>query len=173
MITCKICNNEEYQGVLFCGECGSQLAFIADTKVTTLVYPNQIRGKEIDFTQTIPKKLLEERTFILYSTELERVIDIPDQEEFTIGRFVEGQVITPDVDLNLYDAYDMGISRLHATIRINKRLIKAHVIDLGSANGSSVNGYEIPANSEVPLNHGDILTLGKFNMKVILPQHMK
>jgi pSer/pThr/pTyr-binding forkhead associated (FHA) protein len=173
MITCKICNNEEYHGVLFCGECGSQIAFVSDTKVNTLVYPNQIRGMEVDFTQTIPKKLLEERTFILYSSEREQVIEIPDQEEFTIGRFVEGQVITPDVDLNLYEAYDMGISRLHATLRINKIQNKVHVIDLGSANGSSVNGYEIPANSEVPLNHGDVLTLGKFNMKVILPQDMK
>ena len=172
MITCKVCNNQDYQGVLFCGECGSQLAFISGERVNTLVYPTQIRGMEVDFTQTIPKKLLEERTFILYSTEKELVIDIPDQDEFTIGRFVEGQVITPDVDLNLYEAFDMGVSRLHATIRINNEKNKIFVIDLGSANGSSVNNYEIPANSEVPLNHGDVLTLGKFNMKVILPQDM-
>jgi len=172
MITCKVCNNQEYQGVLFCGECGSQVAFASNKLVNTLVYPNQIRGQEVDFSQTIPKKLLEESTFILYSTEREEVIEIPDQKEFTIGRFAEGQVITPDVDLNIYEAYDMGISRLHATIRINSEKNKIFVVDLGSANGSSVNGYEIPANSEVPLNHGDVLSLGKFNMKVILPQDM-
>ncbi len=78
-------------------------------------------------------------------------MNIPEQNEFTIGRFVEGQVITPDVDLNKYEAYDMGVSRLHATIRIDPEKNKIYVIDLGSANGSSVNGYEIPANSEVPL----------------------
>jgi len=172
MITCKVCNNQEFHGVLFCGECGSQLAFASDKMVNTLVYPNQNRGLDFDFTQTIPKKLLEESTFILYSTEREEVIDIPEQKEFTIGRFAEGQVITPDVDLNDYEAFDMGISRLHATIRINSEKNKIFVIDLGSANGSFVNGYEIPANSEVPLNHGDVLSLGKFNMKVILPQDM-
>jgi len=173
MITCKVCNNQEYHGVFFCGECGSQLAFASTEMVNTLVYPNQNRALEVDFTQTIPKKLLEDSTFILYSNEREEVIDIPDQNEFTIGRFVEGQVITPDVDLNEYEAYDMGISRLHATIRISPEKGKIFVVDLGSANGSSVNGYEIPANSEVPLNHGDVLSLGKFNMKVILPQDMK
>jgi pSer/pThr/pTyr-binding forkhead associated (FHA) protein len=172
MITCKVCNNQEYHGVLFCGECGSQVAFASNERVNTLVYPNQNRGLEVDFTQTIPKKLLEDSTFILYSTEREELIDIPKQNEFTIGRFVEGQVITPDVDLNNYEAYDMGISRLHATIRINVEKNKIFVVDLGSANGSSVNGYEIPANSEVPLNHGDVLSLGKFNMKVIMPQDM-
>jgi len=173
MISCKVCNNQEYHGVLFCGQCGSQIAFISDKKVDTLVYPTQIRGLEMDITDTIPKKLLEEKIFILYSTERKEVIEIPDQVEFTIGRFVEGQVITPDVDLNQYEAYDKGISRLHATIRVNTKKNSIHVIDLGSANGSSVNGYEIPANSEVPLNHGDVLTLGKFNMKVILPKDMK
>ncbi len=172
MITCKVCNNQEFHGVLFCGECGSQVAFASNERVNTLVYPNQNRGLEVDFTQTIPKKLLEDSTFILYSTEREEVIDVPDQNEFTIGRFVEGQVITPDVDLNNYEAYDMGISRLHATIRINVEKNKIFIVDLGSANGSSVNGYEIPANSEVPLNHGDVLSLGKFNMKVIMPQDM-
>jgi pSer/pThr/pTyr-binding forkhead associated (FHA) protein len=103
----------------------------------------------------------------------EEALDLPVQNEFTLGRQVAGQPIAPDVDLNKYDAYDQGVSRLHATIRINPMKNQVHVIDLGSANGSKVNGYEIPANSEVPLNHGDILTLGKFNLKVILPADMK
>ena len=117
--------------------------------------------------------MLEERTFILYNPDTEQAIDIPDQNEFSLGRFVKGQVITPDVDLDQYGGYDKGVSRLHATIRISKKKNMIHVVDLGSANGSCVNGYEIPANSEVPLNHGDVLTLGKFNLKVILPKEMK
>jgi pSer/pThr/pTyr-binding forkhead associated (FHA) protein len=173
MITCKVCNNQEYHGVLFCSECGSQLSLVDDKNVDTFIYPSQVRGLELDISNTIPKKILENKTFILYCLEQEEVVNIPDQDEFTIGRFVDGQVITPDVDLNLYEAFDKGVSRLHATIRINPEKTKVHVIDLGSANGSSVNGYEIPANSEVPLNHGDVLTLGKFSMKVILPKELK
>jgi len=164
MITCKVCSNQEYDGVLFCGECGSQLVHTADNNVNTFIYPSQARGLEIDISNTIPKKLLENQTFILYYAEAEEVINIPDQEEFTIGRFVDGQVIAPDVE---------GVSRLHATIRISQDKTKIYVIDLGSANGSSINGYEIPANSEVPLNHGDVLSLGKFNLKVILPKELK
>ena len=173
MISCKVCNNQEFQGVLFCSECGSQLAHLTGVKVDTFVYPSQARAKELDISNTIPKKLLESRNFILYYAEGEEVINLPDQDEFTIGRFVKGQVITPDVDLNRYEVFDMGVSRLHATIRIDKVKNKIYVIDLGSANGSSVNGYEIPANSEVPLNHEDVLSLGKFKLKVILPREIK
>ncbi len=173
MISCKVCNNQEFQGVLFCSECGSQIAYLTGKKVDTFVYPSQARSQDLDIRNTIPKKLLESRNFILYYIDGEEVINLPDQDVFTIGRYVEGQVITPDVDLDQFDAFDMGVSRLHATIRIDETKNKIFVIDLGSANGSSVNGYEIPANSEVPLNHGDVLSLGKFNLKVILPKEVK
>ena len=172
MIKCKVCGKDEFHGVLFCGECGSQLAFAPDQKVNTLVVPDQIRGMHLDISNTIPKKLLEERDFILFYPEQEEAIDLPVQNEFSIGRLVEGQVIAPDVDLNKYEAYNMGVSRLHATIRLDPIKNKVFVIDQGSANGTFVNGYEIPANSEVPLNHGDVLTLGKFSLKVILPSEL-
>jgi pSer/pThr/pTyr-binding forkhead associated (FHA) protein len=172
MIKCKVCGNQEYHGVLFCGECGSQLAFAPDQKVNTLVYANQIRGVNMDISNTIPKKLLEERNFILYYPEQEEALDLPVQNEFSIGRLVEGQVIAPDVDLNKYEAFNLGVSRLHVTIRIDPQKNKVFVIDQGSANGTYVNNYEIPSNSEVPLNHGDVLTLGKFSLKVILPSEL-
>lgn len=172
MITCKVCGKKEYHGTLFCGDCGSQLAFTSDQKVNTLIYPNQIKGMNVDISNTIPKKLLDERDFILYYPEREEALDLPLQNEFSIGRHAEGQVIAPDVDLNKYEAFNMGVSRLHVTIRIDPKKNKVFLIDLGSANGTFVNGYEIPANSEVPLDHGDILTLGKFSLKVILPKEL-
>ena len=137
-----------------------------------MVYTNQMRGVSRDISDTIPKKLLEERDFLLYHPDTEEALDLPVQNEFSIGRLVEGQVIAPDVDLNKYKAFDMGVSRLHATIRIDPQQNKVFVIDQGSANGTYVNGYEIPANSETPINHGDVLTLGKFNLKVILPSEL-
>lgn len=173
MISCKVCGNQEYHGSFFCSECGSQLIYHTDEQVDTLVYPSQNQGIGINLSNTIPKEILEKKSFILYDPDGERVVEIPDQNEFTLGRFVDGQVITPDVDLNSYNAYDKGVSRLHATIRRDQEKEKVFLIDLGSANGSRVNGYEIPANSEVPLNHGDIITLGKFNLKVILPKELK
>jgi pSer/pThr/pTyr-binding forkhead associated (FHA) protein len=172
MITCKVCGNKEFHGALFCGECGSQLAFTSGQKVNTVVYTNQMRGVSRDISNTIPKRLLEERDFLLYHPETEQALDLPVQNEFSIGRQAEGQVIAPDVDLNKYEGFNMGVSRLHATIRIDPQKNKVFVIDQGSANGTYVNGYEIPANSETPINHGDVLTLGKFTLKVILPSEL-
>jgi len=86
--------------------------------------------------------------------------------EFTLGRVSGSQPILPDIDLTPYQAYESGVSRLHATIKIEK--MKIIVIDLGSANGTRVNGKKIPPHTPQPLENGDILTLGKFKLQVLI-----
>lgn len=166
MITCKVCQNEEYLGTVFCSECGAELRAASLAAEDTVVYPRK-EGDPKYTTIPHPEDSLPEGKFALYMPDYEQFLDLPDQREFTLGRLVDGQVITPDIDLNPYDAYENGISRLHATIRTNPEKNTIHVLDLGSANGTSVNGYEIPANSEVPLAHEDVLTLGKLHLKVL------
>lgn len=168
MITCKVCGNKEYFGAIFCTECGSELLEGSNPLDDTIVYPR--REDEPKYaTIPHPEEGIPDSRVALYMPDYEQFLNIPDQNEFTLGRLVEGQVITPDVDLNPYDGFENGISRLHATIKINLEKDTVHVIDLGSANGTSVNGYEIPANSEVPLSNEDIVTLGNLHIKVLLP----
>ena len=169
MITCKICKHQEYIGSFFCSECGSQLIAEDELDVDTLVIPG--RAEE----DTMPEdpsaaEISDLSDFALYNPEMEKYLEIPPRNEFTIGRFVEGQVITPDVDLNPFDAFEKGISRLHATIRYDPPSGNYFVIDLGSANGTTLNEYQIPANSEVPIQHGDTLKFGKLVFKVIIPE---
>ena len=78
--------------------------------------------------------------------------------EMRIGRHSTSSGIDPEIDLSVPPA-DPGISRLHAV------LLKApdgtwSVIDPGSANGTVVNGAEIPHGQAVPLHDGDRIHLG-------------
>ena len=75
-----------------------------------------------------------------------------------IGRRSVSRGIDPEIDLTGPPA-DPGISRLHAV------LIAAPdggwaVLDPGSANGTLVNGTEIPTGVEVPLHDGDRINVG-------------
>jgi FHA domain len=78
--------------------------------------------------------------------------------EVRIGRHSASSGIDPEIDLSVPPA-DPGVSRLHAV------LLKAQdgtwsVIDPGSANGTAVNGSEIPHGQPVPLRDGDRIHLG-------------
>jgi pSer/pThr/pTyr-binding forkhead associated (FHA) protein len=84
-----------------------------------------------------------------------------------LGRLSEGQPIMPDIDLTPYQAYASGVSRLHAVVKRDANN-RALVMDLGSSNGTYVNGRRINPHVEEPLNHGDIVALGKLKIQVLL-----
>jgi hypothetical protein len=75
-----------------------------------------------------------------------------------IGRRSVSRGIEPEIDLTGPPA-DPGISRLHALLIAGPDGNWA-VLDPGSANGTLVNGTEIPTGVEVPLRDGDRINLG-------------
>ena len=66
----------------------------------------------------------------------------------------------PDIDLTKHDAHEQGVSRLHAQLQLYDD--KVCVEDLGSRNGTYVNGERLAPYVEHPLYDGDWLRLGKF-----------
>ena len=164
MIVCQNCKSQEPDGTIFCSECGTQLTdtgiaqtqkFTSNTKelVEAVAYPNEITGQSGTWIS-------------LHLLESGQILPFSDRKEFTLGRLSDNQPIEPDVDLTPYKAFDNGVSRLHAVMRHNDGNVV--LVDLGSSNGSYVNGIRIMPNIEHPLRHGDIVALGKLKMQIIL-----
>jgi len=78
--------------------------------------------------------------------------------QMRIGRRSVSRGIDPEIDLTGPPA-DPGISRLHAVL-IAVPDGSWVVLDPGSANGTLVNGTEIPTGVQVPLRDGDRINLG-------------
>src|SRR5580704_5756471 len=78
--------------------------------------------------------------------------------QMRIGRRSVSRGIDPEIDLTGPPA-DPGISRLHAVL-IPVPDGSWVVLDPGSANGTLVNGTEIPTGVQVPLRDGDRINLG-------------
>src|SRR5579859_7501475 len=78
--------------------------------------------------------------------------------QMRIGRRSVSRGIDPEIDLTGPPA-DPGISRLHAVL-IALPDGNWAVLDPGSANGTLVNGTEIPTGVQVPLRDGDRINLG-------------
>jgi len=79
---------------------------------------------------------------------------------FLIGRKSAADGIYPDLDLSYYDA--RFVSRRHA--QITRRSGEYVLIDLGSANGTFVNGSRLSPHTPQVLRSGDRITIGKVHL---------
>jgi hypothetical protein len=86
-------------------------------------------------------------------------------QEMRIGRRSVSRGLEPEIDLTGPPA-DPGVSHLHAVL-IAQADGSWVVLDPGSANGTVVNGGEIPGGVQVPLHDGDRVCVGAFTVLTI------
>jgi len=100
---------------------------------------------------------------ILMDMDISAQFPLPADNEITIGRVDPHRGIRPDIDLSKYDPASR-ISRRHA--RITSRGGQFYIEDLGSANGSFVNGRtRLKPQEPYPLVNGDVLKIGETTLK--------
>jgi hypothetical protein len=164
VITCPQCESQQLLGTIFCTECGTQLAAV-DLQGTLTISRNPA-GSE---TGTSPKDAevsqAENGRLAVHLVDSGIMIPLENRDEFTLGRLTEGQPVVPDVDLSAHRAYENGVSRLHAVVRFHDQALT--ITDLGSANGTYINGVRVPPNAENRISTGDLITLGKLRLQFV------
>jgi len=83
-----------------------------------------------------------------------------------VGRGVRGSAVAPDIDLEGRRGADLGVSRLHMSIRYDNDNHVIMVADLGSANGTYINGQRLVAKEQRVIRHGDELRVGRMVINV-------
>ena len=172
MIICPNCLHKEMVGALFCSECGTQLIFSNGVPTGTIKIPSDQlqqdhwQDKPFSLDEPPAESFPTDAVITLNVINSGAFLPLSGQKEITLGRVSEGQPIIPDVDLTPYKAYESGVSRMHASIRVLDEDVI--VTDLGSANGTRINGKKISPHIPYPIKHGDILTLGKFKIQVLM-----
>ena len=165
MIVCSNCQYKNVTGAMFCAECGAQLDGI-DTLITQAITDDQIAEELAKKGRPEPAQTPVNSWISLHLMDSGKILPLASRNEFTLGRLSEGQPIMPDIDLTPYQAYASGVSRLHAVVKRDANRVL--VMDLGSSNGTYVNGRRINPHVEEALSHGDIVALGKLKIQVLL-----
>ena len=170
MITCPSCKNEEFSGALFCSKCGTQIILSQDDYPTNVIQGEVIEEFNELKAPTFPKPPSDasDSRVAIHILEDGNIIHIHGRNEFTFGRSTEGQTIIPDIDLSTFKAYEAGVSRLHANLNIQG--IDVSIQDLGSANGTRINEDRIEPLTEYDLKHGDIVSLGRLRVQVLIQE---
>lgn len=166
MIVCSTCKHANMAGAMFCAECGAQLVG-KDSLITQTISTDNFKRVNLASSEDSYQSFDGSDAWgSIHLLDTGQVLPLSSRSEFTMGRISEGQPIMPDIDLSPYQAYAAGVSRLHAVIkREGERLI---FMDLGSANGTYVNGKRLNPNVEQQIHHGDIVALGKMKLQILV-----
>jgi hypothetical protein len=157
----------------------------ADAKAVTVVDP--LRSRAFDFdelaalvqsatagTQGEPDRVADpftaDMTLRVDFAEFGEVYHIrPKRTDIAIGRKDPSSGDAPEIDLTAFGAYQMGVSRQHAMIFWTDE--KLSLRDLGSRNGTYLNGVRLAAHQSYPLRNNDEIKIGKIALKLTFTKH--
>ncbi len=167
MIKCPNCQSEQVNGTIYCPQCGAKLIEKGDSVTLHTRTENILKGIS---PPTLPNPALlskgKDSEAILYLVDTKEVICLKEKKDYTLGRITEAQKVIPDIDLSPHNAYKAGVSRIHASI--NTGGAQTTFKDLGSSNGSRLNGIKIAPHAEHTVQHGDIITLGALKIQILI-----
>lgn len=163
--TCPSCHNREYEGTLYCSECGSRLQ--ADGARGELPSARDSRSPSavrLKVSGASPPPGFARAD--AHQAGAPQMVELSGKNEYTLGRADPTLESAPDVDLTPYDAYGRGVSRLHAALRRGPD--GWEIVDLGSANGTRLNGARLPPQAPRAVRDGDEIRLGDLALEIRL-----
>lgn len=168
MIACPSCGRRHRPGTLFCSDCGVYLPTGGSLRT------DPIPEDELPVPRANPweRGAVEgpiEAPLIPLSIEVVSTghqIRLPPMAEVSVGRLDTAKGFFPDLDLIPEVVPESGISRLHC--KIHQRGSAYWVEDIGSANGTFLNGQRLTPYLPHALEDGDELQLGRVKLRVIV-----
>jgi len=185
MQACPNCGYVNRPGVVFCENCGTSLIGSAAAVETRAL--GERATSRLD-EQTVDKNILADEKHAP-PTQGEAVFVKGGMIEISVGegaepmRLVVDKTITfgrrdaatgsvPDVDLTTFAGYRMGVSRRHSEIRLDSEGDYINLWDLGSSNGTFINGDRLISHRPYRLHDGDQIRFGQLavNIHFIAPK---
>lgn len=161
-IACPSCGKKNRRQEVFCYSCGHLLqppSGLSETRqfadATSQLFTDDYFG--------------EDSVLVLLVRDTSQRFEIRPQlrsYEVVVGRSADGSTVIPEVDLSSAQASEMGVSRLHVGIQYDASANTLQVKDLGSANGSYLNGQRLHPREVRILRNGDELRLSRLVLGV-------
>ena len=156
---CPNCGYPVREGELACNNCGIVFSASGRTKTITDFKPEDLKR-----VRSVGEALVHEACAITLNIGSETMV-LPNAESVVLGRdtmIASGPQRV--ADLSPYGAHVCGVSHLHLKVMRKNNMI--YVADLGSTNGTFLNGVRLMPKQERVLRNGDELILGRLCARV-------
>lgn len=165
MRVCPNCKFANREGEFFCDNCGAPLSDTPSSPDTNVMDEAGLVGT-IDPRIAVGTARFSNNTSIVlqFRDQNKEPVVLESKDEWTIGRYDGVSPTRPMVDLTSYGAYEKGVSRLHSAIRRGDNTLV--LVDLGSSNGTFINGQRLLPNQPRVLRDGDEVRFGKLTCNI-------
>jgi FHA domain len=159
-LRCINCQKRYLVGELVCPHCGVMLA----DGIKTSKFEEEGERPPSPKSMPVGQVFIEEQKPLIFEINGVAMM-LPVANTLIIGRLSEQPGDPrPDVNLNAFDAKELGVSRQH--VKVTRRHEFTYISDMGSSNGTFLNGRPLTGNYERLLRNGDELRLGHLKMRV-------
>ena len=167
MIKCPFCQTEYVENTVFCSECG-QCLLDEHRRETDPLSTMEIcwEGNQPNKNKiAIPlQQNTEPQILQLKIQTFQRELEIMLNKSILVGRMDPNSTVLPEIDLTHDGEMSKSVSRRHAQIVKRENIVI--IQDLGSHNGTFVNGKRLVPYLPEPLCDGDTLQLGRILIEV-------
>ncbi|MFW5709357.1 MAG: FHA domain-containing protein [Chloroflexota bacterium] len=159
MKVCPYCGHGNLEGLLFCEDCGHGLSEVmAEATVPTRKF-NETASEFSAKATWGSASVGETRSVIIHFRNASEPLIIELTDRIVIGRADNTSPRQPDVDLTPFGALEKGVSRVHAAIERSDDVLT--LVDMGSSNGTNLNGQRLVPDQPRVLRDGDEIRFGK------------
>lgn len=158
MIICPHCGQGNREGVMFCEDCGENLTSKEPATLSTRQLDpasSELAAKATWGTA----RFGQQASIIIRIRDAAEPVVLQPTKRTILGRLDASSKQKPDLDLTPFGALEKGVSRLHAMITRSEDTLT--LIDMGSSNGTHLNGQRLVPDQPRVLRDGDEIRLGK------------
>jgi hypothetical protein len=169
MIKCPSCGKSHPENTLFCDECGAYV-LAEGQKRTDPLATDDVRwmDAEIELDESFGASDLEPLKVRALILDSGRQIELTMNKEINIGRLDATSATFPEIDLTEDEGMSKGVSRRHA--KITRKGSSLFLEDLGSLNGTFLNGRRLTPYLPHALNDQDEIRLSKLSLTIHFDQ---
>lgn len=167
MIVCPFCQAMYVANTLFCTSCGTCL-FEKNAKETSPFEIDQaapVAGPGPEAGVTFASCYTRDPLALRFSIgPSKRAMEIPLTKAIYMGRLDPASTVLPEIDLTAEDSEGNCISRHHARIRRQEDTVL--IEDLGSTNGTYINGQRLTSYVPETMKDYSLVQLGRLTIEV-------
>ncbi len=159
MKICPYCGTKNLEGLLFCEDCGQGLSSAASVPTLPtrdlIDSPDELAARATWGTASLSKTT----SVVIHVRDASDPVILDFKDRVVFGRADSSSPRQPEVDFTPYGALEKGVSRIHATIERSDDVLT--LIDMGSSNGTHLNGHRLIPDHPRVLRDGDEIRFGK------------